>query len=446
MTAEKVSSADAQLVRAIGTRELTASIINVTIASSIFLMPATVADRLGAAAPIAYLVCAALMTLIALCFAAAGSRVSLTGGLYAYIDTAFGGFAGFLGGYLYSVTACLSVASVAAAFAGTAGVLWPAFAGGPVRALLLAVLFAALAAVNVRGIKPGIRLVEVITAAKLIPLLFLVVAGVWSLNVEFLRMSMPTVSQVGQASIVLLFAFVGVEVALTPSGEIRDPARTVPRSILTALAGATSIYLAVQTVAQGTLGPELPLFKDAPLVETAGRLFGTGAKLVFLIGMAVSIFGYIAGDMLGTPRALFALARDGVLPATLVRVHPRYRTPALAIILYAAAVAALAISSSFERLVVMANVSALLLYLMCVAASYQLQRRNVRMAGTPFDLPGGMLIQLLAAAGIVWLLSQATYDEWRIEAYVLSAAVVYYALKRFLRNPSAAAASRAPGQ
>ena len=115
-------------MRAIGTRQLTASIINVTIASSIFLMPATVAERLGAAAPIAYLVCAALMTLIALCFAAAGSRVSLTGGLYAYIDTAFGGFAGFLGGYLYSVTACLSVASVAAAFAGTAGVLWPAFA------------------------------------------------------------------------------------------------------------------------------------------------------------------------------------------------------------------------------------------------------------------------------------------------------------------------------
>ena len=125
------SSADAQLVRAIGTRELTASIINVTIASSIFLMPATVAGRLGAAAPIAYLVCAALMTLIALCFAAAGSRVSLTGGLYAYIDTAFGGFAGFLGGYLYSVTACLSVASVATAFAGTVGVLWPAFATGP---------------------------------------------------------------------------------------------------------------------------------------------------------------------------------------------------------------------------------------------------------------------------------------------------------------------------
>jgi hypothetical protein len=68
------------------------------------------------------------------------------------------------------------------------------------------------------------------------------------------------------------------------------------------------------------------------------------------------------------------------------------------------------------------------------------------MAGTPFDLPGGMLIQLLAAAGIVWLLSQATHDEWRIEAYVLGVAVIYYVLKRFLRSSSAAAASPAPGQ
>jgi basic amino acid/polyamine antiporter, APA family len=447
MTTGPGSSPDAQLVRAIGTRQLTASIINVTIASSIFLMPATVAERLGGAAPIAYLVCATLMTLIALCFAAAGSRVSLTGGLYAYIDTAFGGFAGFLGGYLYSVTACLSVASVATAFAGTAGVLWPTFAGGPARALLLLLLFAALAIVNVRGIKPGIRLVEAITAAKLIPLLFLVVGGVWSLNVDFLRMSMPSVSQVGQASIFLLFAFVGVEVALTPSGEIRDPATTVPRSILMALAFATSIYLAVQTVAQGTLGPELPLFKDAPLVETAGRLFGDGARLIFLVGMAVSIFGYIAGDMLGTPRVLFALARDGVLPRPLVRVHPRYRTPALAIVLYSVVVAALAISSSFERLVVMANVSALLLYLMCVAASYQLQRRDVRMAGMPFNLPGGILVQLLAAVGIIWLLSQATYDEWKIEAYVLVAAIAYYLLRGFLRKPSASdAASPAQGR
>jgi amino acid transporter len=432
------SAPDAQLVRAIGTRELTASIINVTIASSIFLMPAMVAAGLGAAAPIAYLVCAALMALIALCFAAAGSRVSLTGGLYAYIEVAFGGFAGFIGGYLYWSTACLSVASVAAAFAGSVGVFLPALGIGVLRALLLLCLFAGLAWVNVRGIKPGIRLIEAITAAKLIPLLVLIIVGGWSLNPEFLTAALPTVSQVGQVSIVLIFAFVGVEVALTPSGEIKDSARTVPRAILSALTVATLIYLAVQTVAQGVLGPELPGYKDAPLAETAGRVLGGAGKLLLLAGGTISIFGYVAGDMLGTPRVLLALARDGSLPRSMARVHPQYRTPAVAIVVYAIVVALLAISSSFERLVIMANVSALLLYLLCVAASYELQRRDVRMSGTPFNLPGGMLIQLLAATGIVWLLSQATAREFIVEGLVLGAGTLYYALtSRFLRTPSA---------
>jgi amino acid transporter len=442
MTADR---SDTQLVRVIGTRELTASIINVTIASSIFIMPATVAAGLGAAAPVAYLVCAALMALIALCFAAAGSRVSLTGGLYAYIEVAFGGYAGYLGGFLYWATACLSVASVATAFAGSVGGFWPALNAGVLRALLLIALFTALAFVNIRGIKPGIRLVEGITAAKLIPLLVLVGVGVWSLNPDFLRASMPTISQVGQVSIVLIFAFVGVEVALTPSGEIRDSARTVPRAILIALAVATLVYLAVQMVAQGVVGPELPNYTDAPLAETAARLMGDAGKLFLLAGGTVSIFGYIAGDMLGTPRALLALAQNGVIPQALATVHPRYRTPALAIVTYAVIVAALAISSTFERLVIMANVSALLLYLLCVAASYQLQRRDVRMAGEPFTLPGGATVQVLATSGIVWLLWQATAREWRLLAAVVAAATVYYFIKApSLRRSSAFSASPAP--
>jgi len=238
-----------------------------------------------------------------------------------------------------------------------------------------------------------------------------------------------------------------VEVALTPSGEIRDSSRTVPRAILSALAIATIVYLAVQIVAQGVLGPELPNYTDAPLAETGGRLLGDAGRLFLLAGGTISIFGYIAGDMLGTPRALLALARNGVLPRGVARVHPRYRTPAVAIVAYAIIVAALAISSTFERLVIMANVSALLLYLLCVGASYELQRRDVRMAGEPFTLPGGPSVQLLAAAGIVWLLMQATAREWGVLAAVVAAATVYYLIKApSLRRTSAFSASTARDQ
>lgn len=436
-----MSGPESQLVRVIGTRQLTASIINVTIGAGIFVLPAQMAAGIGPAAPIAYLACGALMTLIVLCFAAAGSRVSLTGGLYSYIEVAFGGFPGFLGGVLYWSTACFSVATVATAFAGSLGVIWAPLGAGVPRTLILATLFAGLAIVNMRGVKPGVRLVEAITAAKLLPLLLLIAVGVWSINPEYLKMSLPGASQVGQAMIVLIFAFVGIEVALMPSGEVRDPARTVPRAILTALAITTVIYLAIQSVAQGVLGPDLAKDAEAPLAEAAGRLLGRVGKALVLAGGTVSMFGYVAGDMLGTPRALFALGRDGALPQALAKVHPRHHTPAVAIVTYALVVGTLAISSTFGELVVLANVSGLLLYLMCVAASYELHRRDVRMAGTPFTLPGGVLVQLLAGAGIVWLVAQATAREFKVEAAVLAAASVYYLVRRKSIRPLPASSS-----
>jgi amino acid transporter len=422
---------DAGLVRAIGVRRLTASIINVTVGAGIFVLPAVVAAGLGPAAPLAYVVCAALMALIVLCFAAAGSRVSLTGGLYAYIEVAFGPFVGLLGGVLYWLVASFAVASVASAFAGSLGAVWAPMGAGIGRAIVLAGLFAGLAVVNVGGVVPGAGLVEVVTAAKLVPLVVLVLTGIWFVHTDYLAWSsIPSVSQIGQTAIILIFAFVGVEVALVPSGEVRDPARTVPRALFLALAITTTLYLLVQGVAQGLLGPSMPSFAAAPLAEAAGRVIGRSGRLLVLAGATISMFGYVAGDMLGSPRSLFALARDGILPGALARVHPRFRTPYLAILAYAALVAALAISSSFTQLAILANVGSLSLYLLCVAASYELQRRGARgTGGAPFDLPGGPTIPILAATVIIWLLSQATARAFAIEAAVLGLASVAYFLR-----------------
>src|SRR4029077_12861043 len=127
-----------------------------------------------------------------------------------------------------------------------------------------------------------------------------------------------------------------------------------------------------------------------------------GGRLLVLLGAVVSMFGYVAGDMLGSPRTLFAFARDGVLPKVLARIHPRFHTPYVAITVYACIVGALAISSSFAPLAILAHVEALTMYLMCVAASYELQRRDVRAdGGIPFAVPGGPVVPILAAAVIV---------------------------------------------
>jgi amino acid transporter len=426
-----VTPSESGLVRAIGARQLTASIINVTVGAGIFVLPAVAAARLGAAAPMAYIVCAVLMALIVCCVAAAGSRVSLTGGLYAYIEVAFGPFVGFLAGVLYFLMATFAVASVASAFAGSVGVLWPAATTPAGRTILIAALFAGLAAVNVRGVKPGVRLVEVMTIAKLLPLLVLVAVGVWFLNPEYLRWpAMPAASAVGETAIVLIFAFVGLEIALVPSGEVRDPTRTVPRALFSALAITTTLYLLIQMVAQGLLGPSISTYAAAPLAEAAGRVLGNGGRLLVLTGAAISMFGYVSGDMLGSPRALFAFARDGVLPEAVARIHPRFHTPYIAIMLYAGIVATVAASSSFTQLAILANVAALTLYLMCVSGSYELQRRGVHAGGTPFAVPAGPMIPLLAACVIVWMLSHATRREFAVEGLVLTAAALIYLIRK----------------
>src|SRR5258705_420918 len=426
------ASSERALVRALGVRSLTASIVNMTIGAGIFVLPAAVAAGLGPAAPIAYVVCGALMALIVACFAAAASRVSLTGGLYAYVGVAFGPFVGFLAGVLYQLMAAFAVASVASAFAGSVGALWTPITTPMGRAGVLIALFAVLAAVNVRGVVFGARLVETVTVAKLLPLVVLVGAGLWFVNPDFVKLpAFPQASTLGRTAIVLIFAFLGVEVALVPSGEVRDPARTVPRALFLALAITTTLYLLIQRVAQGLLGPSIAEFASAPLAEAASRVLGSGGRMLVVGGAIVSMFGYVAGDMLGSPRSLYAFGRDGVLPAALARVHPRFRTPHVAIVTYAMLIAALAVSSSFTQLAILANVAALSLYLMCVAAAYQLQHRNVQAdGGTPFVLPGGPAVPALAAIVILWMLSNATRREFAIEGLVVAAAASFYFIRK----------------
>jgi basic amino acid/polyamine antiporter, APA family len=142
------------------------------------------------------------------------------------------------------------------------------------------------------------------------------------------------------------------------------------------------------------------------------------------------MFGYVSGDMLSSPRALFALGRDGILPRAFAAVHPRFRTPQLAITVYALIVALVAISSSFTQLAILANVAALSLYLTCVLAAYELQRRDVRAGGAPLRLPGGPAIPALATIVIVWLLSHATRREFLVEAAVLAIAAAVYWIRR----------------
>src|SRR5438132_394723 len=272
---QQAERVDHQLVRGIGLPALAANIISSTIGVGIFVIPATVAAGLGAAAPLAFIFCAIAMVLFVTCFAIAGSRVSLTGGLYAYVEVAFGRYVGFLAGTLYFLTALGAVAGVVNVLANSVALVVP-FLGGPVmRVVVMLAVYASLVLINIRGVRQGAGAVTVITVAKLLPLLLFVGVGIFFIHAPTLSWNgWPISKSLGDAVILLIFAFHGMHVALIPSGAVKNPARTVPRSAYLALVVTTIIYILMQIVAEGTLGGNLANHTDAPLAESAAKFSG----------------------------------------------------------------------------------------------------------------------------------------------------------------------------
>jgi APA family basic amino acid/polyamine antiporter len=427
---------DHQLVRGIGIPGLTANIVSSTIGAGIFVIPATVAKGLGSAAPIAFVCCAIAMVLFVTCFAIAGSRVSLTGGLYAYVEVAFGRYVGFLAGMLYFLTALGAVAGVVNVLANSVALVVP-FLGGPLmRVMVMFAVYASLVLINIRGVRHGAGAVTVITFAKLLPLLLFICVGIFFIHAPNLAWSgWPSSKSLGNAVILLIFAFVGIEVALIPSGEVKNPARTVPRSAYLALVITTIIYVMIQLVAQGTLGPDLANHPEAPLAESAATFLGNLGRIILLAGASISAFGFVTSDILSSPRMIFAFGRDGALPQFFAHVHPRYRSPDVAIVTYAALAFLLSISGTFERLAVLSNVAVLLMYLLCCAACWVLVQRDVRSDGEPFNFPGMKIVPALAILAIIWILAHATVREFLVTGIVLVlSSVFYFARKEFRRK------------
>lgn len=424
-----VPAPEAGLVRAIGLFGLTAAIVNVTVGGGIYRLPAAAAQGLGTAAPIAYVACAVALVFIVICFAEAGSRVSLTGGIYAYVEVAFGPLVGL-------VTGVLLWAGLSATFAAVVSFLGDSFAalvnrqGAVGRGAVVILVLGAMAVLNYRGVRLADRFNAVATVIKVAPLLILLVFGIAAIEPSNLAMpAMPPLSQVAQTSAILIFAFLGVETALVPSGEVRDPERTVPRAVILAIVAVAVLYLGLHLVAQGVLGAALAQQKT-PLAEAAGVALGGWARRAVLGASVLSMLIYSSGMMLGVPRLLFAFARDGFAPAALAAVHPAFHTPHVAIVVQAALVAGLAISGTFERLALLGNAAVLLSYVACCAAAWQLRRKDVRMTETRYDVPGGGIAPPIALVFIGWLLSGMTAAEWAASAVVVAIASLVYAARR----------------
>ncbi|RYU87308.1 amino acid permease [Mucilaginibacter terrigena] len=428
------TSIKGNLKRTIGVFGLACAVINITIGTGIFILPAIVAEHLGAAAIICFLICGLLIFLIALCFAEVGTKVTGSGGTYAYIEAAFGPWLGFLANNIFWLSCCLSDAAVANGLSKTLGYFYPPL-DTTFRPLFFLLLMVVFAWINIRGSKGGVNLVIAATLAKIVPLVLLVIFGVSHISAANLNWTSSfTLGNIGSATLILFYAFLGIENAVANSGEFKNPSRVVPLGILSGLSFVLLLYIAIQLITQGMLGTQLQLYKDAPLAEVSKRLFAYTGIILITVGAAVSMLGSLSGAILAIPRVLFAGAKDGIFPKFLGDIHSKYITPHKAIILYAAIDYIFAVFGAFKQLVVLSTASVLLIYLGVVLAAIKLRYKKPVQAETTFTIPGGLTVPILATVTIIWLLYSLTNPEIIGMSIALAALSVIYLLMKLYNN------------
>lgn len=424
-----LAESPAGMRRAVGRWQLYALSVNDVIGSGIYLLPAAAAALLGPASLWAVLLAGLAVSLLVLCYAQAASCFDQPGGGYLYAREAFGDFVGFEVGWMLLLTRISSAAALANGLAEAVTHFWPHAAGGGMRVAIIAGSLAFLVAVNLVGVRAAARTGVALSIAKVMPLLLFVVIGAAHVDAAMAQpLSRPPAARaLGEAALLLLFAYAGFENLPAAAGEYRNPRRDVPFAMLSMIATVTAIYCAVQWVALGTL-PGLAQ-SQTPLAAAADRFAGAWLALVVTVGAAVSILGTNSNTVMLGPRYLHALATDGYGPRVLARIHPRFRTPVPAILTVGALSLLLALSGSFVQLALLSVVARLCAYIGTALSVLVLRRRHAGRPGV-LRLPGGPVIPVLAVALSVALLASARVGNLVAGAVALAVGAVVFRLRR----------------
>ncbi|MDR6675616.1 APC family permease [Xanthomonas sp. 1678] len=419
------------LVRAVSRWQIVGLSINDVIGSGIYLLPAATAALLGPMSLWAVLLAGLAVGLLVLCYAQAASYFDEPGGSYLYAREAFGRFAGFEIGWMIWLTRISSAAALGNGLADAVVRFWPAAAGGGARLAIVVGSLGLLTAINVIGVKSAARTGVALVIGKLVPLLLFVAIGLfyvdWSWAFSGQAPDPRDFGNMGEAALLLLFAYAGFENIPAAAGEYRNPRRDVPFALITMIVTVTLIYAAVQVVAQGTLANVAQ--SATPLADAASGFGGEALALILTVGATISILGTTSNTVMLGPRFLFALAQDGYGPAFLARVHPRFRTPAAAILLQGVLSLALALSGSFVQLALLSMVTRLFAYIGTAAAVLVLARRYGDRPGA-LHLPGGPLIPLAALLLALALLLSASWQNLAAAGVALLVGALFYCFPR----------------
>jgi amino acid transporter len=418
------------LRRAVTRWQIVGMSLNGVIGSGVYLLPAAAAALLGPASLWAVPLAGVAVLLLALCFAEAGSHFDEPGGAYIYTREAFGEFAGFQVGWMTWLARLASAAALWNGFVQALAFVVPGAAEGGTRVALIMLPLTFFCAVNLIGVQYAARLELGLAIAKTLPLVLLIAFGLTAIDGSLLvATTLADPASLGTAALLLLYAYAGFENTAAAAGEFKNPQRDVPFALLTVIGAATLLYTLIQLVALGTLPDLATRTEGAPLADAALVVIGAWGGLLMTIGAALSIGGNVGNTMFVGSRYLHALASGGFGPPILARVHPRFQTPAWAIVTQTVLTAVLALSGSFVQLALLSVVARSATYI-GTAAAVPVLRRKLPARDQTIVLPGGATIPALALLVCAAFLasSTATHLIAALIALVLGAAL--YGLRR----------------
>lgn len=428
MTKVTTKLSDEGLIRGIRRWDLVAITINGIIGAGIFGLPAKVFSLIGSYSLIAFVVCALVVTLIILCFAEVGSRFNETGGPYLYAREAFGPTVGFQIGWLMWLARLTAFAANCNLLVSYLGYFWPSATSTLWRACIITLVVAVLATINVLGVRQAAIVSNCFTIGKLIPMLIFIAAGLFFLNPHAFALGPPPTSAAfSQSVLLLIYAFTGFEMAAIPAGEVRNPKKHLPYALMVAIAVVAFLYILIQIVCVGTL-PELAQ-SQKPLADAGTRFMGTAGGAIISAGAIISITGNLNILILSGSRIPFAIAEQQQLPSFIAKVHRRFSTPHIAILITSALMLILTLKSSFVAALTISAIVRLITYgATCVALLVFRRRKDAPPA--MFRLRAGTLIAIASLALGAWLLSNSTLTEAKVAVMAAAVGFVIYAACR----------------
>jgi amino acid transporter len=414
--------------------DVTNLVVGAIIGADVYVASALSAGLLGPFSVVVWVVAGLIAIVIALCFAQCSALLPKVGGPYAYAHAAWGTFAGFVVGWSLWLAEWLSLAVFPVAF--TNYLMYFISLAWPIQVVVKVLFVIFLIVTNIVGIKAAGRTNDVLTLIKLVPLLFFAVVGLLFIALHtgvaasnyspFVPLGF---GGFGTALVLIFWAYAGFEISTIPAEEIKDPGKTIPRAIVIGILIVTVFYLVTNAVLFGVMPSKSLAASTAPLA-TATNTVLLAIPIIALIGAIIvgggaliSVAGSDESGMIGTSQLGYALAADGLFPRAFAKIHPKFKTPYLGIIIQAVTALVAAIIGNLTMLIATSVFFMAIAYVATSASIFSLRRKGIK---AQFHLRGGFLIPTLGVIFSLYLITQCTLTQIGLGLVLLFAGVPFY--------------------